>query len=78
MKRERRLAAQAKAYDQWVKANPKADIDNPTPEDEADLMRRMIEADPDISGKGWAAKVAKMSQDEIDALLRLREYGGTE
>jgi len=78
MNSKQRSANAAKVYQDWIKANPKMDPDNPTPEQENDYFMRLYESDPDVAGKGWADAVSKMSEEEITQYLDDQEKASPE
>jgi hypothetical protein len=50
----------------------------PTDEQDTDYMKRLVAADPNITGKGWAEALSLMSEDELAALLQSPEYNGSD
>jgi hypothetical protein len=77
MSTEKNIKSVTKVYNEWLKANPGVDDEHPTDEEEADYMRRLVKANPSITGEGWAEAVSRMSEDEKAELLRSPEYNGT-
>ena len=78
MREEKRASTPTEVYNEWVKANPGMDPMQPTDEQDADYMGRLVKADPGIIGKGWAEAVAEMGEDELAALLESQEYNGAD
>ena len=78
MSEDQRVSTSSEVYNEWVKANPGMDPMQPTDEQDADYMKRLVEADPSIIGKGWAEALSLMSEDEIAELLQSPEYNGVD
>ena len=76
MSEKKRVSSPTVVYNHWVKANAGMDPMQPTDEQDADYMKRLVEADPSITGKGWAEAVAEMSEEEHAELLQRPEYCG--